>query len=192
MSEPDFAVLIERVRNGDDQAFSQLVDQYGEAIRREIRFSMLDTRLRRVVGDSDIFQSVVTRLFVGLWAGKYEFECPQQFVGLLKDIARKNVADKARYWNSQKRDMRRNCDVDGAPRTDKHLATPSQIVANAELLDAVRDALPEADREVLAWRQQRIGWPEIARRLDTDASPEAIRKRYERALAKASDELGVV
>lgn len=70
MNASGFANLIDRLRRGEEDAVQVLLEQYSEAIRRELRFSMPDGRLRRLVSESDVCESVNTRL--RLWAGKYD------------------------------------------------------------------------------------------------------------------------
>ena len=193
MEDATFADLIERLRCGDTAAAEEFMQQYGEAIRRETRFMLLDARLRRVVAESDVCQSVVMRFFVDLWAGKYEFERPAELIGLLKKMVRARVVDLARHWMAQRRDVRRNVATsDGlGSRLAGRQVTPSRIVAHAELLEQVRAHLSEREQEILHLRQQRLGWQEIAQKLGGNSGPEAIRKQYERALTRVSKELQI-
>ena len=193
MQDASFSDLIERLRGGDTAAAEEFMCRYGEAIRRETRFMLLDARLRRIVAESDVCQSVVMRFFVDLWAGKYEFERPADLMGLLKKMVRARVVDLARHWTAQRRDLRRN--VATGDGLDSHLAvehvTPSRIVAHGELLEQIRARLSNREQEILGLRQQRLGWQEIAGRIGGGSGPEAIRKQYERALARVSKELNI-
>jgi RNA polymerase sigma factor (sigma-70 family) len=188
-----FHDLIQRLRRGDCDAAQTLVDQYGGAIRREIRFSLLDSRLRRVVSESDLCQSVIAEFIVGLYAGKYEFESPESLGGLLRTIARCRVAAAARFWRSKKRDVRQQVDLGSqmARLPSMSNATPSQIVAHRELLSEVRRRLDPRDAKILQWRQQGKSWAEIAADVGDGSSAGAIRKRYERAINRLADDLGI-
>ena len=112
MQSSTFADLMQRVRGGDDQAVRTLVEEYGDAIRREVRFSLLDGRVRRFVSESDICQSVLTRLCLGLWAGNYEIDDPAQLIGLLKTMVHARVIDWTRHERAQRRDIRRSVPLD--------------------------------------------------------------------------------
>ncbi|WP_197440606.1 ECF-type sigma factor [Polystyrenella longa] len=191
MEKSNFESLISNVQAGNEEAIQQLFDDYGEAIRREVRFSLLDHRLKRVVSESDVCQSVMMKLFVGLWAGNYEFETPNQLVALLKTMVRAKVADLARFWRAQRRDMRRDTSLDThfAENISGELQTPSQIVSNAELMAMIRENLSEREVQILESRQQRMGWSEITEKLEIDSSPDALRKQFERALKRVVEKM---
>jgi hypothetical protein len=44
---------------------------------------------------------------------------------------------------------------------------------------------------MLRWRQEGLGWAEIAQRLGGTATADTVRKQYERAVAKVAAELGL-
>lgn len=188
MAIGDFAALISQAQQGDADAWKRLLDEYGDAIQREIRFCLLDQRLRRVVGESDVFQSVVAQFVVRLRDGKYQFDSPSDLVGLLKAMARTHVALLARFWHARRRDLRKNAglDDDGATERYGHDPTASSVVARVELLDHTLARLSERDRQILEWRQEKVAWPEVARRLNVP-SAEALRKQHERALARLAE-----
>jgi DNA-directed RNA polymerase specialized sigma24 family protein len=190
MNPTEFQELITRLRKGDEHASKQLMDQYAEAIRREARFALLDKRLRRISSESDVCQSVMMRFMVGMWAGRYEIDSPAQLEALLKGIVRNRVADLARHWRAQRRDVRRDSPTGsnlGLIHRENE-ASPSDLVSNQELLAEFRRRLATEDLSVLRWRQEGISWPEIASRVGA-TSAEAIRKHHERAVAKILDEL---
>jgi len=193
MHESEFCQLIERLRGGDNSAVGLFLDRFGGAIQREVRFLLLDARLRRIVSDSDVCQSVLLQFFVGLWAGKYDFREPSDLRGLLKEMVRTRVTDMARRWTAQRRDVRRNVAIaDVAPSIPgTWSSTPSVVVAHAELIDEIKRRLSSQEKNILELRQQDIGWPEIAVRLGGNRGPEAVRKQYERALARISKDLAL-
>lgn len=186
-----FFGLIDRVRTGDEYAVRVFLDRYSDAIRREIRFSLLDSRLRRVVGEGDIYQSVVSRFVLDLMAGNYDLDCPQDVVRLLKVITRKRVAQEARYWSAQRRDLRRNEPLDRHgefPAAQREVLPWDQLDA-AELAEKAFRCLPDRDRLILRWREDGVSWAGVAQR--TGGQPEAVRKRHKRSLARVADALVV-
>ncbi len=193
MPELPFIELIERIRRGDADAVRLFMEEYNGAIEREVRFALLDRRLRRVVSESDVKQSVMMRFVVGLWAGKYEFEDPQQVAGLLKVMVRARVADLARHWLAEKRDLRKNAPLSdpGAAAVPMKQRTPSEIVADAELFGRIEEKLSDEERSILRLRQEGRSWHDLAAAMGKERSPEAMRKRYERSLARVSRELGL-
>jgi DNA-directed RNA polymerase specialized sigma24 family protein len=183
----DFAQLVTRAQQGDADAMERLLKEYGDAIQREIRFCLLDQRLRRVVGESDVFQSVIAQFALKLREGQYHFDTPSDLVGLLKTMARTHVAHLARFWQVRRRDLRKDTQLDAEGITEPAAGDPtaSSVAARVELLEHALGHLTDRDRQILYWRQEGVTWPEIARRL-TVPSPEALRKQHERALARVA------
>jgi RNA polymerase sigma factor (sigma-70 family) len=168
----------------------QLLKEYGDAIQREIRFCLLDQRLRRVVGESDVFQSVIAQFALKLREGQYQFDTPSDLVGLLKTMARTHVAHLARFWQARRRDLRKSTglDAEGVTESPDHDPTASSVVARVERLELALARLSERDRQILDWRHENVTWPEIARRLNVPSS-EALRKQHQRALARVAQEI---
>ena len=193
MATEDFGKLVRQAQDGDAEAIEQLLKEYGDAIQREIRFCLLDQQLRRVVSESDVFQSVIACFALKLRDGRYEFIKPGDLIGLLKVMARAHVAHVARFWHAKRRDLRRNTGMDaiGIIGVPDHDAVTGNAVADAELLKLAMKHLPERDCQIFGWRQDNVTWPEIARRLNVP-SPEALRKQYERHLACLADAINPV
>ena len=193
MAELSLAELIEKIRRGDSEAVRIFMLEYQGAVEREVRFALLDRRLRRVVSESDVKQSVMMRFVVGLWAGKYEFSDPQQVAGLLKAMVRARVVDLVRHWNAEKRDLRKNAPLSdpGVLAARKSQPTPSEMLAHNEILQEIDTRLNEEERSILKLRQEGRSWHDLAAILGTNRSPEALRKQHERALARISRELGL-
>ena len=164
-----FDVLLDRLRQGDEDAARELIDRYGDAVRREIRFRLRDSRLHRVVGDSDVFQSAVSRFIWGLRLGKFDVTSPQELLGLLRTIAERRVCRAARFWQAQRRDMQRTGDLADVSDTALIAAdpTPSKAVSEKELIAETLARLPEAgpaDGPVAAGRAGMGGNRPAARR----------------------------
>ena len=190
MAEGEFGQLVQRAQDGDTDAMERLLKDYGDAIQREIRFCLLDQRLRRVVGESDVFQSVIAQFALKLREGNYHFDTPNDLVGLLKKMARTHVAHLSRFWQARRRDLRKNSglDANGVSEPPDHDPTASSVVARVELLGLALARLSERDRQILDWRQDGVIWQEVARRLNVPSS-EALRKQHERALARIAQEV---
>lgn len=187
---PSFADLVQLVQQGDADAFRAVLEEYGDAIQREVRFTLRDTRVRSCVAESDVFQSVVLRFFCGMQNGQYRLDSPRDLVGLLKGIARTRVAELARYWHAQRRDVRRNIGLSSSVAEAACLNHPriDDVLAEAELAQAAQERLSPRDRQVLQWRDDGLSWAEIANRLEVISS-EAVRKRHERSLGRIAVEL---
>lgn len=186
MDATRFTQLLDSLRRGEESAVQELIDEYQEPIRREIRFTLLDHRLRRIVGESDILQSVLMRFCLGLWAGNLDAESPEQLVGLLKTMVRARVVDWVRYSRAQRRDVRRDAYLEPEIQSQQPAPqqTPSQLASQRELVSLFRSQLSAEELQILDLRQQQLGWQEIALKLGAP-SADAVRKRYERAMEQA-------
>ena len=102
-----FAAFIRRIRAGDDQAAAEFVRQYEPLIRRAVRFSLEDARLRRVFDSMDVSQSVLASFFARAAVGMYDLDNPKQLVKLLATMTRNKVATAAQRQRCQRRDNRR-------------------------------------------------------------------------------------
>lgn len=187
---PTFSELMESVRRGDVEALDKLLFEYGDAVRREARFTLLDTRLRRFIGESDIYQTVVMRFVAGLREGNFLIDSPEDLIRLLKGIARTRVAELVRYWHAQRRNLSREADLkaSGTEQLSTLDAGPLELLAQAESLQQVNSRLSALDQKIFAWRDVGQTWSEIAARLDA-TSADAVRKQHERALAKVAADL---
>jgi RNA polymerase sigma factor (sigma-70 family) len=190
MDEPSFSELVERARRGDPEAAQLLIERYEPAIRRQVRFALMDNRLKQVLEETDICQSIMAQFFVGLWAGQLEFDGPERLIGLLKEMVRNKITDKARYWKARRRDHRRSIGpLDPALEPASPDPTPSRVIADAELLAEFERRLPDRERAILIRRRQGMNWVEIAQH--TGGTPESVRKRFERAVARVVREIGL-
>jgi RNA polymerase sigma factor (sigma-70 family) len=193
MEQQDFSELVERARRGDAEAARWFVDRYESAIRRHVRFSLINNKLKGVLGESDVCQSVLGQFFVGLWADRFEFDGPEQVISLLREMVRNKLTDRARYWRAGRRNFERNaCQVhdDHAREPASAEPTPSRIVAGAELLAEFERRLSDDERIILTLRRQGVSWAEVSDRV-CGISAQATRKRYERAMDRIGRELGL-
>ncbi len=189
MTEVSFADLVRRVREGEQDAASELVRRYEPAIRRAVRFR-LSERMSKLFDSMDICQSVMASFFVRAASGQYELEQPDQLLKLLVSMARNKVAYHARAQQAQRRDNRRaqsSSEFEG--QLPDNAGTPSRHVAAKELLEEVQRRLTPDERELVELRNQGVEWAEIASRLG--GSAEALRKKLARALDRVSQDLGL-
>src|SRR5438552_11547103 len=105
--ETTFADFVRRIREGDEQAASELVRKYEPLIRREVRLHLEDRRLYRLFDSMDVCQSVLGSFFLRAAAGQYDLERPEQLVRLLITMTRNKLASAARQHHRQRRDQRR-------------------------------------------------------------------------------------
>lgn len=189
----DFLDLVVQARNGEPNAVNQLIKEYGEVIRREVRFMSLDRRIQRVVSDSDIVQSVLARFFFDLIAGRVEFRGTEQMAEFVKVVTRTEVKEVARFWTAKQRDVRRTSALrDGeALEPNVQYQSPSSRIVTAELVQAALGELSQRELMILKRRQEGCPWKDIAAQLGEGESPEAIRKQHGRALSRVARRLEI-
>ncbi len=190
--EETFRDLIRRVRTGDQQAATDLVRQYENEIRRAIRVRLTDPGMCRILDSMDVCQSVMANFFVRARGGQFELERPDQLLRLLVTMARNKLLDQVRKQHSERRDQRRlapgpSAQLDAV--ADRGASTPSQIVSEEELREAMQRQLSPDERFLAEQRALGRDWAEIAR--EHGSTPEALRKKLARALDRVTRHLGL-
>jgi RNA polymerase sigma-70 factor (ECF subfamily) len=191
VDSPSFVDLLERVRSGDQEAATLLVNQFEPELRRTVRVRLTDPRLRRFVDSADICQSVLANFFIRVRIGEFDLHKPDQLLHLLLTMARNKVLDKARRQQARKRDQRR---IEGNPdvaleNVQGHEPEPTHVIECQDLLEQVRRLLDDEERYLADQRGQGKEWPEIAAELG--ARPDALRKKLTRALDRVTARLGL-
>jgi RNA polymerase sigma-70 factor (ECF subfamily) len=186
-----FEQLIQRVRQGDEQAAGELVRLYEPEVRRFIHFRLTTPALRRFVDSLDICQSVLANLFVHLDRGSLQLDNPDQLRRLLITMARNKLHDHARKMKAARRDARRLATGDGhLDHVADSTAEPDEQIMNEELVVALRAQLSKDELYLVDQRFAGRSWNELAEELNTGA--DALRKRMTRAMDRAAAELGFV
>lgn len=184
-----FTQLIERVRSGDEQAATQLVQEFEPVVRRELRFRLRDSHARRELDSMDISQSVLGNFFVRVATRQYDLNEPGDLVKLLVTMTRNRVAEQLRTQHRQRRDSRRTVlGVEGMPLASAD-PTPSRVLAGKEILELVRQSLSGEERRLVDLRAQGLSWGEIADSLG--GSADARRKQMARAIDEIVHKLGL-
>jgi RNA polymerase sigma-70 factor (ECF subfamily) len=120
--------------------------------------------------------------------GEFDLEKPEQLLGLLTRMARNRLLNEVKNQQAARRDLRR--DEAGAEfEVASPDGTPSQIVANRELLQVVLDHLSPQDRRLAELRLQGREWAEMA--AEIGGSPDALRMRLARAVDRVLERLGL-
>ncbi len=191
MSEENaFLELIDRVRDGDQEAAAQLVQTYAPAVRRAVKVQLRDRRLRRQFDSMDVCQSVLGAFFVRAALGQFDLQTPTDLCNLLATMVRNKVRTRAR-----RPAVTRQVDfgTPGAPDAESKLLdaqpSPSTQLANRDLLEMVRRQLSPDERALAEQRALGRTWQQLAQ--ERGVSPEALRKQYTRALDRVSKQLGL-
>ncbi len=188
--QTDFQLLIQRVRDGDQDAAAELVYRFGPQIRRVARFELAAARLRRIFDSVDVWDSVLAAFFVRAASGQFEIDTPEQLLALLGTMVRNRVRNHVEHEQAAKRDRRRLADraVDVADPMSRD-PTPSRLVANRELLEEFFRRLPEEERTVAQRRATGASWEQISKELGCPV--DTLRKRLTRASDRVAQQLGL-
>jgi RNA polymerase sigma factor (sigma-70 family) len=134
--------------------------------------------------------SVLASFFVRTAAGEYDLDRPEQLTGLLVQMARNKLASAARKQYRARRDTRRTeVDDDVLQQAAAEEPTPSEQVANQELLDALRRQLTSEERQIASLRAGGRSWDEVAAALGGNG--QARRMQLTRGIERAARELGL-
>jgi RNA polymerase sigma factor (sigma-70 family) len=183
-----FRDLFEQICRGDQQAARELLQRYERDLRILARVRLTDPLLRRAIDSMDVCQSVFGVFFARAAAGLIDLDTPEQFLRLMATMIHNKVIDYARRFQSRRRDVRRQINVDAG---DMHLAgsdlTASQIMSGRELLEKFQAQLTAEERQLAEMRKDGRKWEDIARALG--GTPEALRKKLSRAIERITREL---
>jgi RNA polymerase sigma factor (sigma-70 family) len=188
----EHADFIRRIREGDEEAAAELVRRYESEIRLEVRgwLRLRNPSLRRVFDSMDVCQSVLASFFARAAVGEFDLDDPTQLIRLLVGMARKKVAEQARFHQRQRRDVRKVGSVDAEQHTVAGSPeTPSRIASGRELLQKLRERLLDDERRIADLRARGSDWASVAAELG--GTPEGRRKQLARAVARIEQELGI-
>ncbi len=128
--------------------------------------------------------------FVRVAHGEYELKAPHQLLRLLIAMSRKKLVSRMRREGAARRDYRRAQPLGpGAANLRAPEPDPGQRVAGQELLEEVGKRLSAEERLLADQRAEGRDWAQIA--AERGESPDALRKRFARALRRVTQELGL-
>lgn len=181
---------LHQAEQGDEEAAAFLVQNFEAELRRYVRYRLRDPRLRVLLDSLDISQSVFCRFFSALGQGRIDVSHPRQLTKLLQTMAMNRVRDHARRRAAIKRSA--PVDEDGqipAEELVDQAERPAERAMTYEIVDVIRAELSDEEREILDRRVAGEGWSEIASAVDS--RPDAVRKRFTRAIDRAAGTLGL-
>ena len=184
-------------KDGNRAALERLFERYSDRVLGIVRIR-LGARMREHLDSRDIMQEAMEEAFLSF--DRYELRDDARFLQWLATIVEHRIANKAQYFQAQKRDQARNVPLTGAnlePAQERAQATPSSEMVQQEEQDLVADCvakLPERYRELITLRDY-VGasWQDVAEGTG-HPSAEAARMshgRARRALGKLLRERGL-
>jgi DNA-directed RNA polymerase specialized sigma24 family protein len=131
------------------------------------------------------------RFFALIRADQFDFNNPTDLLRLLVRMAQNKLRDHIRYQYAERRDARKITPGSSAvlPNVAGAGENPSSIVANQELLEAVRGQLSREELYLADQRAEGREWADLAAELGE--KPDAVRRRLTRALDRAFKQLGL-
>jgi RNA polymerase sigma-70 factor, ECF subfamily len=162
--------LVERVQQGDTQAFSLLFEKYRPRLAVIVHYR-LGNDLRRDADVDDVLQETLLRAYRDI--GQFHYQAPGSFMSWLARIAGHVMVDLARAQNRHKRagehvKFRSESNPGGTEPADYN--TPSRVLRENESLRelvATLGRLPEEYRQViLLAKVEGLTIQEVAQRLN--------------------------
>src|SRR5262249_48320599 len=186
MSESvDFHRWLQRLRAGDEQAAAVLLRRYGPDIRRLLRRRLAGSGLRHLIDPEGVCQAVIVVFFLPATSNRFVLETPDQLARLLAVMAGNKLRDEIR---KQRAVLRR---VGPCPEGAGQLTAvadpardPSLVIADRDLLEALRRHLTPAEYSLVERRSSGRGWGELAQEFPT--TPGGLRKRFARIQGRAA------
>jgi RNA polymerase sigma factor (sigma-70 family) len=161
----DFADLMQRARQNDNEAIAKLCGQY-ESKLRIVAHVLLGPALRPHLDSVDLVQSVHRTLMVGLREEKFDISTPEKLVALALTIVRRKVA---RHWRRVQRQQRLSgggTQIESLPVLLGNLGSSELDPARAaQLRDQVQQLclrLSDIERQLIQMRADGYSTQEIA------------------------------
>jgi RNA polymerase sigma factor (sigma-70 family) len=101
LSDSEFLVLLQRIKNRDDGAMCKLIEYYGGAMER-LAEKLIGPALQSHLDPADAVQTVQLTLWVGIRTGQFVVPSPSHLLALTKTLLRRHIA---RYWRKVKSEM---------------------------------------------------------------------------------------
>jgi RNA polymerase sigma factor (sigma-70 family) len=177
-----FRELMDRVQEGSEDAAWELVDQYGEAIRRAVRRALKD-RLRSKFDSLDFVQIVWNSLF-RVRDKLDRFDHPEELTAYLIAMARNKVGMEVRrrlisemhgVEHEQSLDQ---LQADGDVDVPSRQPAPVDVAIAREEWDRLLDEQPRRYRRILQLRLQGHTYESIAKVVDMDEC--TVRRYFQR------------
>jgi RNA polymerase sigma-70 factor (ECF subfamily) len=163
----DIRELLNRIRNGDQDAARELLSRYESKVRLVVR-RQLPRLLRSRFDSIDFLQSVWGSFFHKIQTGPNDLKEEENLIAFLAWAARNKVIDEYRRAATQKQNIHREQPIDHREERESDLAsgdTPSQVAQANETFDRLSRLLPEDRRVILELKAAGFSCNEIGGKL---------------------------
>lgn len=182
----DFRTLMDKVRQGSEDAAWQLIDQYGPHILRAVR-RRLNARMRSKFDSADFVQAVWASFFTSR-CEVVNFKAPEDLIRFLAAMAHnKVISEVRRRMINDKHNVKREEPLHestlAAPQSSTgHAPTPSQVAVARERWERLVAQQPARHRQVLYLRYMGETYEQIAQKVGFNER--YVRKIVEQALGR--------
>jgi RNA polymerase sigma factor (sigma-70 family) len=165
----EFEALLERVRDGSQDAAWELIEAFGPHIQRVVS-RMLDHRMRGQFDSTDFVQSVWTS-FLREPERIHELQTPDDVLRFLTVMAKHKIIDGGRRWlMTQRNGLKRPVSIDDPHLNPDALAsarqpTPSAVAVARERWNRIISREPPYCQDVIRMRLAGSSCVEIANQL---------------------------
>ncbi len=152
----DSHLTVLAIKSGDLSVFGRLTLELRPYLRRVIRNELNAMAAQVPDDDSDLIQQALLKAVQSIES--FRGQSLDEWRVWLAVIARNEVRMSSRFWNTQKRSLQRQADLGGDPLSGMAAddETPSADLRSRELASQLSKALAslsEAERQIIAWRQ---------------------------------------
>ena len=188
-ADPSFTDLMSRLRNGDDDAATEVFRHFAQRLIQLAR-SRLDRLVRQKIDPEDVLQSVYRSFFRRHAQGHYELESWDSLWGMLTVITVRKCGLRAKHFRAACRDVQREVPLPAVPDTGgiefEALAREPTPLEAAQLADVVEQLMRELEgreRDVLALSLQGYDTAEISTEVArSERTVQRVLKRIKRRL----------
>ncbi len=164
-SDSEFQQLLDRVRQNDESAITELIRRYEPVVRTMVRAWLRpwEARLRKLFDSADICQSVLAWFFLKGATERDDLSRPEDLRRLFLVMVRNRVFYQVRRHKKTREVVALNEDA-----ASKELP-PDELLAGRELMEAIRHRLTPEEAELAQRRVEGLTWGEIAAELGGSA-----------------------
>jgi RNA polymerase sigma-70 factor (ECF subfamily) len=181
--DEDFRRLLDRVRQNDESAATELVRRYEPEIRTMVRAWLRpwETRLRRMVDSTDICQSILAWFFLNGALEKYDLAQPEHLRRLFLVMVRNRVFYRARRHKRDQQTVPMTAEAAGRE------VPPDEALAGRELIEEIGRRFTPEEADLAQRRLEGQTWGEIAAAVG--GSADARRMQLARAAERLARDL---
>jgi RNA polymerase sigma-70 factor (ECF subfamily) len=177
----DLANLLKRSRAGDERAYALLVKLYEPGLLKTSK-RILGQVIRSEVDTEDLIQSVHWSLWLGLQAGRFEFDSVERLLAVARSILRRKVS---RVWRTLERRRRLQTSINAKARSREILTDPDETtrrISAEDQFEHLCTMMNSTEQRLIELRMLGYSTAEAAREMGRD--PESLRVTLARLRTK--------